>query len=458
MKSKTIIVLGDNSAYLPGVKAAVSIAKSSRNFMADPETLPQPVNIKNKPYLGIVPWGENNTLPSDTIAKIYANPVVSSGIEFNIRAVYGAGIAYGNKEIVNGKETFTPRNDVPEINAFLEENDINGYLLEQATDICCFYNVFPEIIFNRETPRKIVGLSSKEATFSRWEVMDPATAVIAHHFYSAKWGGQVDLEKDIDISVVLDNRWPLRDLRIRIGLLPNDKGEKKDLQEYRFIIPLGFPTPGRSYYQKPYWFSIFESGWYDYSCKIPEFKNALMDNQMVIKYHVELSEDYFPRIFAEEGITADADKKTRIKKEYTDLNRFLGNQKNSGKSVISFVRYSPEGKELRRMKINVLENNFKGGEYLDDSEEASNIMSYALGVHPSLIGSSPGKAKTINGTEARELWIIKQALMKPIRDRLLYPLYLIKAINGWPEEIHFAIPNIMLTTLDEGTGSKKVTS
>jgi len=458
MKDNKIIILGDSSAYLPGVKAAVMITKSSRNFMADPEILPQPVTIKSKKFLGIVPWGENNTLPTDTISKIYINPVVSSGIEFNIRAVYGDGIKYGSREIVNGEEKFTPRQDVPEINAFFDDNDINGYLIEQATDICCFYNVFPEIIFNRDNPRKIVGLASKEATFSRWEAMDPATAIIANHFYSAKWGSQVDMEKDVDVSPVLDNRWPLRDLKMRIGLIPNDKGVKKDLQEYRFIIPLSFPTPGRSYYQKPYWFSIFESGWYDYSCKIPEFKNALMDNQMVIKYHVELSEDYFPRIFADEGITTDEGKKARIRKEYSDLNKFLSNHKNSGKSVISFVRYSPDGKELRRMKINILENHFKGGEYLDDSEEASNIMSYALGVHPSLIGSAPGKAKTINGTEARELWIIKQALMKPIRDRLLFPLYLIKAINGWPEDIHFSIPNIMLTTLDKGTGSQKVIS
>ena len=110
------------------------------------------------------------------------------------------------------------------------------------------------------------------------------------------------------------------------------------------------------------------------------------------------------------------------------------------------------------MKITAIDNNFKGGEYLDDSEEASNIMSYAMGVHPSLIGSSPGKAKTINGTEARELFIIKQSLMKPIRDRILRPLYIIKAINGWDPTLKFVIPNIELTTLDKNTGSTKVIS
>jgi len=457
---KKIIVLDNGSAYLPGVKAAITIASNSRNFMSEPENTPQAFTLNKVDYRGEVSWGTNNDLPILVIDKIYKNPVVGSGIEFNVKTLYGDGIRYGRMVVNDPKkgEVFVPANDVKEINEFFEDNDINGYLLEQATDICMFYNVFPEIIFNQESSRKIVALSSKEAAFSRWEAMNPETAVIENHFYSAKWGGQLDKEKDMDVTPALDARWPLRDLKIRMGLLPDTKGAVKDLLEYRYIVPVNFPTPGRSYYQKPYWFSIFESGWYDYACKIPEFKNALLDNQMVIKYHVELSEDYFAVIFTQEGITGDEEKKARIKKEYADLNKFLSNVRNSGKSVISFVKYSPDGKELRRMKINVIENLFKGGEYLDDSEEASNIMSYGMGVHPSLIGSAPGKGKTINGTEARELWIIKQALMKPIRDRLLMPLYLIKAINKWPEDIHFSIPNIELTTLDKGTGSEKVIS
>lgn len=456
---KEVIFTGDGaSAFLPGTRAIVYEAKNSKNFLRDPDRTPQSFKLKNKQYRGEVYWGESNDLPLTTIDKIYKNPVVASGTFFNVLVLYGQGVVYGRMLDVNGKRQFVQADDVEEINTFFEENDINGYLLEQATDMVTLFNCFPEIIFNRENKRKVVNLLSKEAAFSRWEEMDPETAVIRHHFYSAKWGKSMEREKDIVVTPVLDSRWPLRDLKIRTGRLTDEKGSKKDLEELRYIIPLNFPTPGRSYYQKPYYFSIFESGWYDYACKIPEFKNALLDNQMVIKYHVELSEDYFSKIFSEEGITEDEKKKARVKAEYAALNKFLSSQKNSGKSVISFVSYTPDGKEKRRMKITVLENLFKGGEYIDDSEEASNIMSYGMGVHPSLIGSAPGKSKTINGTEARELWIIKQALMKPMRDRLLMPLNLIKAINEWPKEIVFAIPNIELTTLDKGTGSEKVIS
>lgn len=87
------------------------------------------------------------------------------------------------------------------------------------------------------------------------------------------------------------------------------------------------------------------------------------------------------------------------------------------------------------------------------------MIHYGMMAHPSLIGPSPGKNKTINGTEARELFIIKQTLLKPFRDRILKPFYLIKAINQWPEDLHFVIPNLELTTLDKDkTGSVTKTS
>ena len=458
--SDDIIILDElGSAYLGGVKAAITISKKgSRNFMADPERTPQSFKIDGKQYRGEVPWGEDNDLPAVTISKIYKNPVVSSGLKFSIDTLYGEGIKYGRIQDQAGKKVFVEANDVEEINEFFENNDINGYHLQACSDMTIFYNVFVEIIFNHE--KQIVTVCAKEATFSRFEEMNSKTARIEHHFYSAKWGAS-DLKRseDIDVTTVLDGRWPLRDLKVIMGELPDADGKKinrmKDQGVYRFIIPVNYPTPGRPYYQKPYWFSIFESGWYDFACKIPEFKNALMDNQMQIKYHIELSDSYFPDIFKIEGITDPEKQKARIKKEYSDLNKFLSDHKNSGKSVISFVKYSPDGKEMRKMKITVIDDLMKDGKYIEDSEEASNVMSYGLNVHPSLIGSSPGKSKTINGTEARELWIIKQSQMKPFRDRLLMPLYLIKAINGWPKDIHFAIPNMVLTTLDKGTGSEK---
>jgi len=452
MKSKTPVVLPNETAWLPGIQAAVLI-KDSKDMFEIPDATPIPLTIDNKDIGKVVPWGVNNDLPQQIIDKIDKSPDLSTGILFNIQVGYGDGIVACKYEIdAKGNKTVVPVWDNKEINAFFDENDINGYLLEQLTDINCFYNVFPEIILNNDVPgkRKVVSLSSKEAAFSRWEEMDSKTGLIKNHFYSARWDeSSAPSNEYVQATPVLNAKNPIRDLLYRMGREEDPTKRVKKEKGARYIVPVNFPTPGRSYYQKPYWYSIIESGWYDFAVAIPDFKKALIENGMTLRHIIYLSEDYFPDIMAREGITDSDKQKSRIKKEYDDLNKFLTGIKNSGKSMVSFFKESPDGKKRYKIEIVTLENKFKGGEYLDDSGEVSNMIAYTLGVHPSLIGATPGKNSSMSGTDKRELFIIKQALLKPIRDRLLRPLYLIKKINNWPEEIHFSIPNIELTTLDE---------
>ena len=140
------------------------------------------------------------------------------------------------------------------------------------------------------------------------------------------------------------------------------------------------------------------------------------------------------------------------------MNDFLAGEENAGKGFVSHFRYDRvKGFEDKDIIITPLESFFKGGEYIEDSEEVSNMMCYGMGVHPSIIGSAPGKGKSINGTEARELFTIEQALMKMYQDATLEPLYFAKAVNQWPSDIYFSVTNCQLTTLDQGTGATKNT-
>lgn len=446
------------TAYLDGAKAVVTFDEPTSHY-SKPER--DPVELETPSgKIKYVPWGENNDTPNDLTKKVYASPILSEGMRFNILLLYGDGVMPVRREIdEQGKVKYTPVFDNTEINEFFENNDIPGYLLEQCTDLSFFYNIFPEIVLNQENSKKIVELNHLEAMFSRWAEMDAKSKRIEWHLYSAKFGVEEPKKEEIVATKVLDAKSPVLDLKRRLGLERYADGTMKpDPKTFRYVIPVSMPTPGRFYYQKPYWVSIIESGWYEFAKQIPEFKKALLKNQMTIKYHVQLSENYWQILFAAEGITDKEKQKARKVKEYEDIQNFLTDTKNTGKSVISYIKYSPDGKEMATLKITPIKNEFTGGEYIADLEEVSNIQSYAMGVHPSLIGSAPGKNKNINGTEARELFIIKQALLKPIRDRLLLPFYIIKAINKWPEDIYFTIPNLELTTLDQGTGSQKVIS
>ncbi len=449
-----------STVFLPGVQTVITKEKKLdvRSEYSKPDASTYKLGETNEGPITIVPWGETNDLPLQLVEKIYSNPIMSQGMLFNARLGYGDGILPVRKVMENNKLKLIPVLDNKEINEFFSNNDIGGYLMEQMTDFNFFYNIFPEIVLNHEKPRKIVELNHLEAVFSRWSEMDASTRKIEWHAYSSKFGVETPKKEDVVVTPVLDPKNPLLDLKRRLGLEPYRDGKIRVENKNRYIIPVSFPTPGRFYYQKPYWISIIESGWYDFAQQIPAFKKALLANQMTIKYHIQLSEDYWKLLYAAEGITTPEDKALRRKQEYDNIKKFLTDTKNTGKSVTSYVRYSPDGKEMSTMKITAIENYFKGGEYIDDLEEALNILSFGMDVHPSLIGAAPGKNKSINGTEARELFIIKQSLLKPIRDRILMPLYIVKAINKWPEDIYFTIPNLELTTLDQGTGAKKTIS
>lgn len=459
MKDNEIIMHHDGTtAYMPGVKAAVLTDTNTTRLFAEPDADPKDVQVKDlKDAPKVVPWGDDNDLPKQLIAKVYKLPQMTSNMWFNIVASYGDGIkpvtvTYNDK----GKKVIAPHKD-KEVKKFFEENDIDGYLLEQLTDMHWFFNIFPMVVFNKEkgAARKIVEIHNREATFSRWSEMDPKTYKIEYHYYYGYWGDkEPDGEEYIVLATpVLDNHSPVRHLR---KIMKEDESKKWNQRRNAFVIPITFPTPGRNYYQKPYWYSIIESGWYDFAIKIPEFKSAVMKNQIALKYIVALAPGYFQEIFRREKITDEKKQLARIKKEYADIKKFLKDSENAGKSIITMQKNDPQGKPYPMITITTVGDGKKeGGDYIEDSEEVSNIISYGMLVHPSLVGASPGKSKNISGTEARELFIMKQAMLKPFRDRILRPFYLIKAINNWPDDLHFVIPNLELTTLDKDkTGSE----
>ena len=201
------------------------------------------------------------------------------------------------------------------------------------------------------------------------------------------------------------------------------------------MLPTVPPSLGHPYYARPWWESVVSSGWLRYAQEIPEFKRALLRNATQLRYHVKLHPQFWDRYFQQKGAHTDAAREAARREWYARLDAFLSDNRNAGRSFISDRAISSDKPEDL---VTI---------------ETSNILAYGMGVHPSLIGASPGHNKSINGTEARELFIIKQALLRPLRQRLLRPLYLVKAANGWPADLHFTISNLELTALSQGTGA-----
>lgn len=432
-------------SYLPEAKTIIAM-QPTREIFQEPDEI---LTIGN---YNIVPWGDTNTMPYDVVDKINKSEVIGANLEFNVLVGYGRGIIpmrriIENKKVVDYQEVL----DDDRVLDFCFSNDLNGYLLEQLMDLKTFYNVFPEIILSNDKS-EIVQLRSKEAVFSRWGKVEPSVGRITKHYYCAKWNDN-PTKKDIQVTDVLDRFNPMVDLeeKLRTGKYSN----------LRFILPISFPSPGRTYYQLSPWWSLFQSGWYDFSVMVPEAKKALMKNRFAVKYIIYLSPKYFKQLFKDEGIDPSDEEavRARIDQEHQRFGEFLTGAENSGRGIVALkdmVQSTSGAREEKYIEIETIDLGKEGGEFIDDSEEVSNIISYVMGVHSSLIGSTPGKNKgSFSGTDKRELFLMKQALMKPFRDRLLRPLELIHRFNKWDRDIVWAIPDIELTTLDKNKSGQQ---
>ncbi len=449
----------NTTAYLAGAKAIV-VMGDSKDMVGDANTPTDDITIKGiKEQVKFVKRGTNNNLPAEMMDKVYANVTVASNIEFNAKMAYGDGIMVMKKvkDATTGVVRFEEQlaSEQPDIFKFLEDNNYVNAVQEWCNDLSVFYDSYAEIILEAGS-NKVASIQPCETINSRVSLVNPLTGKIEYHGFSTQW--KQGSPTDIVATPLLDRRIPILDLKRKLGIEIDPTTMKKAtaVKDKRFMMSLCLPTPGRYYNGKPYWWSIFESGWYDFACAIPTFKKALLKNQMTLKYHIKISEQFWNKLFKNENITDDKKRLSRKQKFLTDLNSFLSGEENAGKSFVSHFEYDKvKGFEMNDIVIEPISSFFKGGEYIEDSEEVTSILCYAMGVHPSVVGAVPGKGKSISGTEARELFIIKQAMMKPIRDLLVLPLYIVKALNGWDPDIHFVIPNIMLTTLDQGTGAVK---
>jgi hypothetical protein len=449
---ETVIDYGHGVSELlltPSVSAILNEIDNGAQMFDDDRVDPIKLSGKNTGYRGYVPWGDDNQLPYKILKKIRRDEVMSQNKLFNTLTCYASGIRVcrQNDEPIDDREQ----------KDFFKYNRMPRYFLEQATDMKHFFFSVSVIILSADG-KKIVKVSHKEATHVRFETCNPKTGRIENLFY-ADWEEKTPEENEIEIIPVLDVRDPIGDLETRMGRIPGADGKKQaPVKDRKFALVNAFPIAGCKYYPFAYYFSVFLSGWYDIKQMIPAGKKAKFRNFAGIKYHVEINRDYWRQLFADEKITDPEKQAARVKKEKENIRDFCTGIENSGKLFVSGLYIHPaSGKEVSMIRINLIDSSKEGGDWIEDSEEASNMLCYADNIHPSLIGAAPGKSKnSFSGSVQRELFTIKQALEKPYHDILLEPLYVIKEYNGW-EDFKYDVPVITLTTLDKGKDAEENT-
>lgn len=428
------------------VAAAAEIEDSAATF--DESTTLAPLTLPGPHGYRYIPWGADNQMPYDIIDMIGRDEVMSQNKLFNVLTNYGRGLQLTDR--ATGQETVNPA-----IIDWAADNALPTFQLEQSTDMKYFYFAVAVIVLSRDALR-IVGLRHREACYCRFEAADDHGR-ICHIFYG-NWRKGGLTEKDVEALPLLDFYDPMGDLQRRMGKADYPGGSRRKAPEaYKYAVLTRFPTPGFQYYPIPYYAAIFRGDWYDIKRMIGAGKKALMRNQPVVKYHIEIARDYFQRICLNEQITDPTKRKERILAEKKKIRDFITGAENSGKVWFSTFLQTPDGKEQRDVRINRIETAKAGGEWSEDIEEASNITCYGDNIHPNLVGATPGKSQSNNsGSDKRELFTMKQALEKAWHDIMMTPYTLALRYNGWYGEVRPEVPMLMLTTLDQHTDAKEV--
>lgn len=442
------VKISNNFSYFPKAQAILGI-DSSTSVYEDFNL--NPLNIGK---FKVAPWGGDNLLPQTIRDKVSKSEIVGANILFN----RNVGFGLGPKLVKLIKNETGKIVDYVEIDEgaeydFFQRNDIPMYVMESLTDMSYFDNAFCELIpYAPSKGEGIYSIRNKEAMFSRWGL--DSKGEIIQHLYSSNWEDKV-CESNIAASHVVDEFNALSEINMICA----------SSRRKRMVMAVYMPCPGKPYYSIPSWYSIFASGWYDQSIAIPQLKKAIMQHNLGVRYIIYVSNNYFLKKAQEQGINpGDIKAMTELKeKEVKKFNDFLAGADNAGKVMTVTKEFTPAGNskfEEKMITIEAVPNKIEGGEYIADVETSASVICYATNTHPSLIGAALGKnSGSMSGTDKRELFLMKQALQKPVVDRVLRPLSIVKQVNKWQKDYAIMIPEYIFTTLDQNkTGKQESTT
>ena len=425
---------------------------------AEDEEHTETISVGGRQY-EYYPWGGDNMLPYHVQTLIGKNMVTSQCQQFNSLVCYGQGLQFFDRGTEN-------RASDPEIRNFCLRNSLHLQFWEQATDMKYYFFSVLVITLSRDGS-KIVQLRHQDACHCRFTKRNKKGNF--EHVLVGNW--RYGIPKTMKVYPLLDEVDPLGDLMVRLGREPDpDTGKTSaGTADRSFAIRCYVPTVGHQIYPMCYYYSIFLDDWYDIYRLIGTGKKFMIKNTAAPRIQVEIHKNYWNNVCNEEGITDPEERKKRIKKERQNITDFCTKPENAGKAWITSYDTVIDGKEIRMVRIYTLgaDKKKEGGDWSDDMQEASNALCFAMGVHPNMVGATPGKSQMNNsGSDKRELFNLKQAIEKPWHDVMEVPYHVMMHFNGWDEKYDIQVPMIEMTTMDKnkefdekiddnGTGNNK---
>lgn len=400
-------------------------------------------------------WGDDNILPQQALQKMKAVPLAMAAMKFRISVHFGRGLILYKQEVTSeNKVSKIPVIDNNDWNDFASQNNIDIFQARVISDWEWFRNQFIQIVLSKDG-KKINKIYRLPAMHCRWKKPATGEAIPKKLFLSARWGF-IEKQQDVKDIPVLDFDYPLDDLRERI---------KKGDVARKFILPINFEELGNTLYDEPYWMSILNN-WLKIAAAIPGIKEAMMRNQMVLKFHIKIPYTYWTNKYKDwnnkEKFPVSKQQEI-INKELDDLQEFLTDTENYGKSFISHYGVDPLKPNVKHdeWKIEVVDNTkmAQDGQHIIDASAANSEICTAIGVDPTLLGGFlPGGSEAGSGSNKREAFSILQASMWLDRMFTLKWYDYVADYNGWDKSYKLGYIDIDTSeTLSQNpTGKKEV--
>ena len=482
---------------------------TSRFSMFDAkQSNPKPVQKEGrKSALGYIPWGPADNLPNQIFRYAGALPYTAAALRYLIDLTVGLGPALtyrwtrwtggtvrtdnipwedagvmlraridelerqrqergfitfpGNqpdKELEQLKKDLKEwdRTDV-EVKEFMQNNNLEHHFQKCMTDYHHLGIFFPTYGLTRGRTGgwdpKIVRVGHIPAICARLEQMDEQWRV-NHVFFSELWRRDTTPELEHKDYVEYPALMPDDDLSHLREVVKANQHTQVRRRPLWFCAPSFQPTMGAPYYPRMAWWSIFPSLIYEYASTLVFDKAVARKNATMWGKIIFINLSYLKQIYNQLGADTQ-DKQEEVKQKiYESVNEFLKRRENNGKTLVLESFLSQDEKTLwKSVEIVDVPQAASGAQTKDELEEISSIIFFALGVHPALIGATPGKSGSTGGTFQRELQLLKMQQISPIQRLYLRFLQNIARFDGWDHHAEWIIRQQVLTTLDRsGTG------
>lgn len=364
----------------------------------------------------LIQWGTDNLFPQNILKAIRKNTIIGPTLKRQAEFAYDE-IIYG---LEDDEGNFKRVKD-DKVEAFFKRTRIHRYAISALRAFYYWYFAVPELVLTKDK-KEVYSIRCHRTAHFRFEKQG-ADGLIKNGYINADWETVTDpTDKKYVTKVPLIN--PFEDPQM-----------VKSGSDSKFIYPLAYPTEDELFYPLVDWNTARESGWLDVAQSIPKFKKALFKNQITMKYLVQVPSWWWD--WKHPGFEKFGEKKRQevVDMEVDKFEKFMSGEDNAGKSM--FVSYVSDPKYQQKYEgwsIEAIDNKLKDGIYIEDSNEASSHLLYALGMDPTIIGAMPGsKLGSGSGSDKRVAFNIYLNTVKAHQDLVLEPLTWIAQYNEWPD-------------------------